>query len=580
VNRCELSMKAAANRRVLSFLAYSCGRPPVQIRVRILRYKRTTMNRTPLAAIIASFLLLSSIAMAQVPQIINYQGRVSVNGTNFDGMGQFQFSLVDGSGGSTYWSNGNGVVSLPVAGGFYSVLLGDTNVTNMAAIPPAVFTNSDVRLRVWFNAGPGLQELTPDRRLTAVGYALMAGNVSDGVITSNKIAAGAVTTAAIADSAVGTSQIANYAITSLNIASNTITAVNMALGAGVVPSGTLVLSQTGTNEALTAAGFVPLTTITNIGSGAGTNWIQATSSALWSTRQEHAALVYNGKMWVLGGGIWPSGPFNNDVWSSSDGTNWTQATAAAPWSKRKGLSAVVLNDRMWVLGGLTGVGTRTNDVWSSTNGVDWTQATAAAPWSGREDSAAVVLDNQMWVLGGNDGSTPARNDVWSSSDGTNWTQATAAAPWGGRWLHAVVAYNGQMWVLGGNNQGTSNYNDVWSSSNGTNWTQVTPAAQWSARGGLAAIVVNGQIWVLGGVDDTGLRNDVWSSSDGTNWMQVTPAAQWTKRQDFPAVVLNSQMCVFGGWDGGVRNDVWSSNMSTSTSTSSVMLGRFYLFQKQ
>ena len=33
---------------------------------------------------------------AQVPSLINYQGRVTVDGTNFNGTGQFQFALVDG----------------------------------------------------------------------------------------------------------------------------------------------------------------------------------------------------------------------------------------------------------------------------------------------------------------------------------------------------------------------------------------------------------------------------------------------------------------------------------------------------
>ena len=36
-------------------------------------------------------------ALAQVPSIINYQGRLSVGGTNvFDGAGQFKFALVNG----------------------------------------------------------------------------------------------------------------------------------------------------------------------------------------------------------------------------------------------------------------------------------------------------------------------------------------------------------------------------------------------------------------------------------------------------------------------------------------------------
>lgn len=139
---------------------------------------------------------------AQVPQLINYQGRVAVGAVNFDGSGQFKFAFVDAAGTSTYWSNdgtstaGNpptAAVTLTVSKGLYSVLLGDATLPNMAIVPSTVFTNPDVRLRVWFNDGPnGFQLLTPDQRIAAVGYAMIAGSVPDGAITSTKIAAGAV----------------------------------------------------------------------------------------------------------------------------------------------------------------------------------------------------------------------------------------------------------------------------------------------------------------------------------------------------------------------------------------------------
>ena len=61
------------------------------------------------------------------------------------------------------------------------------------AIPSSVFTNSDVRLRVWFNDGThGSQLLTPDQRIAAVGYTFMADNIKDSAITTAKIATGAV----------------------------------------------------------------------------------------------------------------------------------------------------------------------------------------------------------------------------------------------------------------------------------------------------------------------------------------------------------------------------------------------------
>ena len=111
---------------------------------------------------------------------------------------------------------------------------------------------------------------------------------------------------------------------------------------------------------------------------------------------------------------------------ASDGKDWTQATASAGWSRRYGHTSVVYDGKMWVMGGTAG-STRYNDVWWSTDGITWTRATASAGWSGREDHTSVVYDGKMWVMGGNDGSR--KNDVWWSTDGITWTRATASAGW-------------------------------------------------------------------------------------------------------------------------------------------------------
>ncbi len=132
---------------------------------------------------------------AQVPQLINYQGRVAVGSVNFDGVGQFKFALVNTNGSTTYWSNdGTSVagsqptnpVSLTVAKGLYSVQLGDTSLVGMTLLPVTVFINSDVRLRVWFNDGTnGFQLLTPDQRIVAVGYAIVAAGLELPVTSSD-----------------------------------------------------------------------------------------------------------------------------------------------------------------------------------------------------------------------------------------------------------------------------------------------------------------------------------------------------------------------------------------------------------
>ena len=99
---------------------------------------------------------------AAVPQQLNHQGRVAVNGVNFDGNGQFKFALVNANGSTTYWSNDGSSnadsqpsshVTLAVTKGLYSVLLGDTTLTNMTALPSSALDHGDVRLRIWFSDG-------------------------------------------------------------------------------------------------------------------------------------------------------------------------------------------------------------------------------------------------------------------------------------------------------------------------------------------------------------------------------------------------------------------------------------------
>ena len=205
-------------------------------------------------------LLAALTASAQVPQIINYQGRITVGGTNYDATGLFKFALVNTVGTLNYWANDGTAsgqpatgVSLAVSKGLYSVLLGDTTISGMtAAIGSTVFANSDVRLRVWFSDGSGYQQLTPDQRIAAVGYALVSGTVSDGAITSAKLASGAVTSTALAAGSVSATQLATGAVTSAK------------LGASAV--GSSALDLTGLTTILWKAGG-------NSGTTAGTHFL-------------------------------------------------------------------------------------------------------------------------------------------------------------------------------------------------------------------------------------------------------------------------------------------------------------------
>ena len=135
----------------------------------------------------------TTFAEGDVPKLLNFQGRVSVDGQPFTGTGQFKFALVNMAGTTTYWSNDDTSTSAsePLSGiavfvsdGIYSVVLGGSG---MSPINESVFANNnEVALRVWFNDGShGFEMLSPDQRILSVGYAVRA-SVADTVKDSGR----------------------------------------------------------------------------------------------------------------------------------------------------------------------------------------------------------------------------------------------------------------------------------------------------------------------------------------------------------------------------------------------------------
>jgi photosystem II stability/assembly factor-like uncharacterized protein len=130
---------------------------------------------------------------------MNIQGRVTVDGLSFDGVGQFKFALLRGNATAVLWTHDGtssgqgfqptGFVTMPVTKGIYSVLLGDTTVPGMSnPINPAIFRNDDVRLRVWFNDGThGFQQLVPDQRVGAVGYSYKADLADEAAVLTGNV---------------------------------------------------------------------------------------------------------------------------------------------------------------------------------------------------------------------------------------------------------------------------------------------------------------------------------------------------------------------------------------------------------
>jgi hypothetical protein len=231
------------------------------------------------------------------------------------------------------------------------------------------------------------------------------------------------------------------------------------------------------------------------------------------------SITFKDRAWLFGGwhgGRLPHASATNEVWSSADGVSWRRVTKDAGWEPRLGAAAVVFKGRLWVLGGCRKYYFGTdddlrNDVWSSADGVTWERATAKAAWPARAYHAAAVLGDRMYVFGGGNYQPKyaARNDVWSSADGVTWTQKTDAAPWPPRLWFSSAVYRDRMWVLGGwSNNPSKNWNDVWTSADGKTWTELKARNVWPVRHEHSTYVFRDQLWVTGGMSPP-LKNDTW-----------------------------------------------------------------------
>jgi len=109
-------------------------------------------------------------------------------------------------------------------------------------------------------------------------------------------------------------------------------------------------------------------------------------------------LVYQDKLWYIGGRNENNDPLST-VYSSTDGITWTQHDSMP--GTRSFFGAVVYNNRIWALGGYTGNGTVMKDTIyvSDTTGNKWKEVPLTYPQN-RVGVEPVVFNNQIYSLGG------------------------------------------------------------------------------------------------------------------------------------------------------------------------------------
>ncbi|RKX24878.1 MAG: hypothetical protein DRP45_07205 [Candidatus Zixiibacteriota bacterium] len=192
-----------------------------------------------IAAILTLIVALGSVAVAEVPQVINYQGRLTdANGDAVvDGNYLIKFTIYDSeTGDNNLWSSDYRQIT--IVDGLFAYALGDT-----VALPDDLFEIDTTRF-LGIKVGAN-DEIAPRTKLVSVPYAyhslrsdsagvatialdvscdgcVSASHLNDGAVTSTKIAPNAVFSTHIAPGEVEETHIAEDAITSEKIANGTI----------------------------------------------------------------------------------------------------------------------------------------------------------------------------------------------------------------------------------------------------------------------------------------------------------------------------------------------------------------------
>lgn len=153
-----------------------------------------------LALLIALITLAACAAVANVPPVISYQGKVTSDGVpKADGTYPMTFAIYDAAtGGNLKWSETN--PSVQVKGGVFSVMLG-----SITPFPADLFDGGTLYFGVAFGDEA---EMTPRQQIASVAFAQVSKTVVDGSITVGKLAANAVTSDKIAPGAITADKIA------------------------------------------------------------------------------------------------------------------------------------------------------------------------------------------------------------------------------------------------------------------------------------------------------------------------------------------------------------------------------------
>jgi hypothetical protein len=504
----------------------------------------------------------TSSALGQPIGTLGYQGRVRINGGAYTGTGQFKFAVVNGDGSSVYWSNAtstnsegqaSAAVSLPVVHGLFSAILGETNMANMGALPVSLFTNKvstlvgdALYLRVWFNDGiNGFQRLTPDQRLSGVGFALAANYARSADTLSGPLEVSSLP----ADVALKSTDLAGL----ISSFSNQLASLRSDLWitsnhlANFIRPGSTLASSDPADPQFQAAGYVPFYQLSI------PDWKDGVTVSQPSARSECAAAWTGDSFLIWGGGI--GGGFFSATGAgfSVGGNQWNaipdvgllegRARPLAAWSGQEFL--------IWGgygVGGYLGSGAiyrPTTQQWRVMNPTN-------APGA-RDRAVGVWTGSRFLVWGGRSGSGALGDGSTYNPLSDTWTALTLTNPPAPRFLASGVATSDRIFVWGGvvpSQPGVGTGSQLMLDSNGIPqaWSPMSTVGAPSARSEFVAVWTGKKFLVWGGKNVSGTPFGDGAAYDpaSDNWTPLSSTNAPAARYAAAAVWTGVELVIFGG----------------------------------
>lgn len=267
-------------------------------------------------------------------------------------------------------------------------------------------------------------------------------------------------------------------------------------------------------------------------------------------RSRHQSVVFNDKIWIIGGELeidgWRELPAS--IWSSENGEIWTKNRKPPKFNNSNKFKAIVFRNKLFVMGEFIDDRNRNVDqVYSSEDGIDWVLENDDFPIISN-DFHVVEFQNKLWII--NMGYSSVK--IWSSNDGINWSFIKETMEIDPRIQKpSFVVYNNKIWMIGGTAYG--NDKRIYNSKTGSDWNLVTENPEYPPRWQQSVTIHCGKMWIMGGVQldppiNFGVLTDLWYSEDGKEWIKITDQTLFRRNRYSQFLSFNNMLFIIGGKD--------------------------------